>query len=198
LLKASAKTAIRLTYPQPVEIRLTGDREPAIRAVSDLYKSSRTTDPAKFLEDLAEACGTAYQRNAPERRFLSWCEAKEMSAAGMGIGSHTHSHPILARLSASEQSHELRESARQIQGNVGAHPQVLAFPVGKRHCFNDATRTALEETGYTAAFSFYGGSNLPRMLNRYDIHRETVGHDLSRRLFRLRFALEARAGTQLI
>ena len=36
--------------------------------------------------------------------FFSWEEAAEMERAGMAMGSHSHSHPILAGLSAAEQS----------------------------------------------------------------------------------------------
>ena len=44
--------------------------------------------------------------------YLTKNEIREMSKNGMIIGGHTHSHPLLSKLSDSQQLHEIRKSLK--------------------------------------------------------------------------------------
>ena len=72
---------------------------------------------------------------------MTWTEAAEMQKAGMAIGSHTHSHKILATLSTDEQQKECRDSRALLRENSLA-AESLAYPVGKPTLVLDATPCA--------------------------------------------------------
>jgi len=84
-----------------------------------------------------------------------------MIAGGMAIGSHTHSHPVLSQLDPQWQFEELSKSRAILKEKLGIEADALAYPVGGRNSFTDATQRAAQEAGYRVAFSFHGGVNLP-------------------------------------
>ena len=109
-----------------------------------------------------------------QRRFLDWSEAREMRDAGMAIGSHTRSHAILGRLSPELQKQELEDSKAQIEAQIGGRVRGLAYPVGARDCFSDATERIAMDAGYSMCFSAYGGINDATHLTRSNLLRGTV------------------------
>ena len=153
-----------------------------------LYKSPANTDSRRFLSALEDACEIS-PPNGTIRLFLDWTEAAEMVAAGMAIGAHSHSHDLLARLSPEAQFEEVRHSSDILKERLGVRADVCAYPVGTRDAFNDTTVAALRRAGYRAAFSYYGGINLPGMQTPFDILRTcTEGGEFSRFRFQISVA----------
>lgn len=113
----------------------------------------------------------------------------------MAFGSHTHSHEILTKLSPELQREEVRYSREVLERELKRRVDTLAYPVGLKHCFSGETIRALKDTGYRAAFSFYGGSNRTGEIQPFDIQRYGVA-DQSYGLFRLQSALGAVTGTR--
>jgi peptidoglycan/xylan/chitin deacetylase (PgdA/CDA1 family) len=90
---------------------------------------------------------------------LEWPQIRELRASGMDIGSHTYSHPNLARLSRAEAEEELRISKDVIGDRLGAPVDLFAYPFGKpRVHFTSTTMDAVRATGYrvAAAVTFRG------------------------------------------
>jgi peptidoglycan/xylan/chitin deacetylase (PgdA/CDA1 family) len=111
-----------------------------------------------------------------------------MIGAGMAIGSHTHSHHVLSQLGPEHQRQELAQSRALLKEQLGIEAEALAYPVGITTSFSDQTQQLARETGYRAAFSFHGGTNLPGMTRRYDVKRVGVG-DQSWPRFRVQAAI---------
>ena len=155
----------------------------SLRAILGLYKQPGNSDPARFIQELKEE---AKGDEPPTilRRFLNWDEAREMSGGGMAIGSHTHSHHVLSQLEPDQQREELSKSRAILKEQLGLEADVLAYPVGGRTSFTEQTQMSAHEAGYRAAFSFYGGTNLPGNTSRYDVRRIGIA-DLSRIRFRV-------------
>jgi len=109
-----------------------------------------------------------------ERRFLNWDEAREMVRGGMAIGSHTHSHVVLSQLEPHQQLEELSQSRTILKAQLGAEVEVLAYPVGHRDSFSEATKAIARDAGYRAAFSHYGGTNQRANASAFDIKRTKV------------------------
>jgi peptidoglycan/xylan/chitin deacetylase (PgdA/CDA1 family) len=85
-------------------------------------------------------------------RPLAWDQVRELRASGMDIGSHTYSHPNLARLTAAEAQDELRRSKDVISDRIGQEVELLAYPFGKPKVhFTDATARLAEAAGYRMA-----------------------------------------------
>jgi peptidoglycan/xylan/chitin deacetylase (PgdA/CDA1 family) len=60
---------------------------------------------------------------------MSWAGLAEMQASGLAtIGSHTHTHALLDRATASTAADELDRSIELIGANVGAAPRHFAYP----------------------------------------------------------------------
>jgi len=90
---------------------------------------------------------------------LDWAQVRELHASGMDIGSHTYSHPNLARLSAVEAEHELRRSTDVISDQLGAPVDLFAYPFGKPAVhFTTTTTDVVRAQGYrmAAAVTFRG------------------------------------------
>jgi hypothetical protein len=67
------------------------------------------------------------------RRFqlLNREEVKALASAGMTIGSHTISHPMLSHISAERAREEMGESRRMLEEALGRPVWALAYPYGE-------------------------------------------------------------------
>ncbi len=191
IVKHSRKDSFRIHYPQPAEFRLDRARPSATVFQLLLFCSNHAaTNYAPLIDELETACDCARPNGSSERCFMNWDEVREMQAAGMSFGSHTHNHEVLSGLPLEGQRSELAESRVILERELGRVVDILAYPVGRPYTFNADTRAALEDCGYRAAFSFYGGLNPRDKVNRLDIRREDC-HSPSTALFRLQTTLAA-------
>jgi peptidoglycan/xylan/chitin deacetylase (PgdA/CDA1 family) len=176
MLKTGRRRRFSLCYPADlvVDIEENGIKR-SLRDVLSLYKRPDNTDSTRFILDLKER-SKGDDPPAKLRRFLSWGEAREMISAGMMIGSHTCTHPVLSQLEPEQQRHELARSRALLGKQLGINTDVLAYPVGNSNSFSDETERIAQDVGYRAAFSFYGGTNLPGMTRKYDVKRVGVGY----------------------
>jgi peptidoglycan/xylan/chitin deacetylase (PgdA/CDA1 family) len=172
LVRNTTKTEINLAYPAPLKVRLNGRRDAAIAAILQHYNRTDNLRSEEFLADVRRKAESEVPK--PKRRFLDWNEAREMHNAGMEIGSHTKSHAILGRLSPERQQQELKESKEMIEMHLGKEVNSLAYPVGARDCFNEATEEMAINAGYRMCFSAYGGINDAAHLKRSNLLRGTV------------------------
>ena len=117
-----------------------------------------------------------------------------MIRGGMSVGSHTHSHEVLGRLSCDQQYEELRLSREILERELGIEVEALAYPVGGRSTFSEETYGALKRAGYRLAFSFYGGVNGFKEIDPFDVRRNGVESDLTYERFRFQTSLAAMTG----
>ncbi|MBM3417021.1 MAG: polysaccharide deacetylase family protein [Bacteroidetes bacterium] len=67
----------------------------------------------------------------PRKMMMSWSEVKELHEAGFYIGSHSHTHPMLASLAGEEELfNELSVSSEKIQQQLGEKPLTISYPIG--------------------------------------------------------------------
>ena len=113
---------------------------------------------------------------AHERLFMHWGQIQEMSDNGMEVGSHTINHHMLAKLTESEQRHEIEHSKEVIEKEIGVPIHALAYPIGRKHCFTDLTKRIAKESGYDLAFNNEPEYNKPPF-DPFDINRISVNED---------------------
>jgi peptidoglycan/xylan/chitin deacetylase (PgdA/CDA1 family) len=191
IIKRSVKRRIHLEYPEPESFYLAVDGGKRVSMeILRLFAQPAVTDPERFLAELERECEVSRPEAEAERCFLNWEEARDMQQHGMAFGSHTHSHEILAKLSSERQREEVRCSREILERELNRSIDILAYPVGLKHCFSSDTVRTLQETGYRAAFSFYGGSNRVGEIRPFDIRRYGVA-DPSFARFRLQTSLRA-------
>ncbi len=169
------------------EIDLTRmDVTQAVGRILRWFKSDGPAQPAALVADVAAACDGPVRQCAPDRQFVSWEEAGEMLEGGMALGSHTHSHRLLGRLTPEEQMEEVVNSRNVFRQRLGIVPRVMALPCGSSSL---ETPSILARAGYEAAFSTRCGVNLPEAWDFYSLRRIPVDRSTSLPLFRLRVAL---------
>jgi peptidoglycan/xylan/chitin deacetylase (PgdA/CDA1 family) len=101
MVRTSRKDRVELAgwLPAPVHFD-EPDRESAVRKLLRAYKDMPDESHGKYLDDVAEAtesgrCGPAEGKDF----WMDWPMLRSMRAAGMTLGGHTVSHPVLARRS---------------------------------------------------------------------------------------------------
>lgn len=196
MVRHSSQEQLILEYPKRACFPLPGSREPVVQALLGYYKDPATRDPEAFLAGLRKASAAA----PPERDghlFMSWEDARSVAAQGMEIGSHTHSHRLLSKLKEAEQIEELTHSRDLICQHLGRAPRALAYPVGSLASFNSTTVRAARAAGYEAAFSYFGGVNLPGRLDPFNLLRNSVDFGTPLATFRLRLTLMMAAGKRV-
>jgi peptidoglycan/xylan/chitin deacetylase (PgdA/CDA1 family) len=191
VLKHTTVDRLRLEFPGRFEVeyeRLGRDR--AIRELLRFYKTSSNFDEEAFFEHLEERAEVAVDAEALGRElFVSWDQVRQMREAGMAIGSHTHSHRILARLPEAHQRDELATSKARLESELGARVETVAYPVGTRTAFSELTKRLARETGYRLAFSNDGGINRADRTDPFDVRRITLDQSVTFPLFRVRSVL---------
>jgi peptidoglycan/xylan/chitin deacetylase (PgdA/CDA1 family) len=176
VLKKTAKDQLSLSYPSPMHVELRSvPRGAAIDQVLRIYKSAPELNDIRFFQELESQAAVEVDERALGRDlFMNWDQLRELSGAGMTIGAHTVNHPILARLTESEQRYELAESKHQLEHELKQPVDAVAYPVGGKSAFADMTKRIAGELGYRLGFSFYGGINWPGDHDCLDLRRCAV------------------------
>lgn len=166
------------------------DREGAVRKLLRKYKAIPAEKTAGYLDALATATGTGRCRaEAGENLWMTWDMLREMKAAGMTIGGHTVTHPVLSRMSAQDQRHEILECGRRLAHELGEPMRYFSYPVGNTTAFDQTTRECLREAGVSYAFSYYGGYGRFQGWDDYDVRRVAIETELDTDWFRSILAL---------
>ena len=160
-------------------------REQAVRTLLRTYKSIPGESTDAYLRAIGDATGTG--RCDPiegARLWMNWDMLREMRAAGMTIGGHTVSHPVLAQVSRERQKMEISGCGQRIKQELNEPMLCFSYPNGNLRAFNSDTRACLQECDVQYAFSYYGGYRRFDDWDDYDVRRVAVESDQSMDLFR--------------
>jgi len=112
-----------------------------------------------------------------------------MRHAGIFLGSHTLSHPVLSQLPFDEIYKELSESKRILEARLGEQVLDFAFPFGRpEDCGADA-HTAAVRCGYRSAVTTSWGINRPGA-DMHALRRVQLGEERTAAMFGLKLHLE--------
>jgi len=81
-------------------------------------------------------------------RMLCWSQIRELAAAGVEIGAHSHSHPQLDQIGLSRLRDELGTSRKLLEDGLGRAVPSMAYPFGYS---NARVREMTREAGYQYA-----------------------------------------------
>jgi peptidoglycan/xylan/chitin deacetylase (PgdA/CDA1 family) len=150
----------------------------ASATATELVRVRRGLDPKRgeeMLDDLAAATGSGRRPRERGEEFITWEHAREMAAAGMSLGGHTDTHPVLATLSEEGQRAEIERGLDRIATELGERPATFAYPVGLQGTFDSSTKAALAACGVSLAFSNYGGYTRRSNWDPLELRRVGVG-----------------------
>lgn len=92
----------------------------------------------------------------PRSPMITWEEAAAMDDV-FHWGAHTHSHPVLSRVSPAAARDEVCLSRNKIREMTGQVTNLFAYPNGRPDDYSDTTKKILESEGFIAAFTTISG-----------------------------------------
>ncbi|WP_214365537.1 polysaccharide deacetylase family protein [Pseudonocardia sp. H11422] len=131
----------------------------------------------------------------PLDRMLAWTQIDEVSAAGMEIGAHSHSHAELDQLHDDALMQELSASKSLLEDRLGCEIPALAYPYGYS---SRRVRTAVRTAGYRHAAAVANATSrpphspfaMPRLTIRRSTSLDTFGQVLQGRRVARTFLLD--------
>ena len=80
--------------------------------------------------------------------LMNWRQAQELYAGNIQIGSHSVTHPWLAKINAEKVAEEILDSRKQIEDRVGVEVYNFSYPYSSTH---PEARRILKDGGYLCA-----------------------------------------------
>ncbi len=111
------------------------------------------------------------QRNGSSRMMLSWDEVREMAENGITMGCHTHSHPILSKMSLPDAKTEILISKQIVEEQLKMPVRHFAYPNGRAEDFSEDLRDYCREIGFASVASVIYGVNDPADWNAFCVKR---------------------------
>jgi len=122
---------------------------------------------------VAELTARAGVDRLPDDLMMTTAQLKQLHAAGMEIGGHTHRHPILARLDHAEAQAEIAAGKAWLEETLGNRVRLFAYPNGKPGAdYLPEQADIVRELGFDAGVSTQRGVSTARS-DVYQLRRFT-------------------------
>jgi peptidoglycan/xylan/chitin deacetylase (PgdA/CDA1 family) len=139
-----------------------------------------------FLDTLRERAGlpanwrSAYESEGARQRFflMNKDALRQLLEAGMAVGAHTMTHPVLAQASSEAAWCEISKSREVLENAAGTSIWGLAYPFGDPAAAGVREFEMAERAGYRCAFMNCGGGFRP-FSSRFAIPRVHVTADMT-------------------
>lgn len=143
------------TDPQSMPPTLT-QRQAAITTLINQIKYLPVAERVAVTEQLALEAKV----QLPTDLMMTSADVKAMRRAGMQIGAHTVSHPILARLTRTQAMQEIGDSKRFLEDLLGERVSLFAYPNGKPgEDYSPESVDVVRSLGFDAAVSTQWGAS---------------------------------------
>jgi peptidoglycan/xylan/chitin deacetylase (PgdA/CDA1 family) len=159
-----AWAAIQATSRQAVTVEdrsmplvSAADRAAAYRAIRTLLKAGphQEIDPSLTrLEEELLAPGAP--RSVPSGRSLDWPDLRDLRGAGLALGSHTRTHPLLTRVDERTVAEEIVGGVDDLARETGSDLPAFAYPSGE---VPERAEAILGEARIRVAFTTRRGVN---------------------------------------
>lgn len=123
-------------------------------------------------------------------RPMTWRHVKALADAGIEIGSHTVSHPVLSRIQdPQELQREIADSKAAIEARTGKPVYSLAYPTGGPQAYSEQVVECVRQAGYRFAFRYESAVNVPGAWDPHKLGRSAVERYVTRESFRAALAM---------
>lgn len=134
-----------LAGPDGLDLTAGANRFNAYRTVKNPISRMGHTDRDRTIAELARLLRV----EPPKDRMLNWDDARELQAAGIEIGAHTYSHPLLAKIEPEEAHWEMTRSRDDLKQELGIERPSFCFPAGS---LNDRLLRLVPALGFRCTF----------------------------------------------
>ncbi|NOT51419.1 MAG: polysaccharide deacetylase family protein [Chitinophagaceae bacterium] len=129
-LSKTRKNSIELSYDfvpenfKTIELKNLSGKE---KEIKPWLKKLSNQHRLLIMRSLLEQCNDV----ETPRKMMNWNDVRELGNNGFIIGSHSHTHPMLASLQNEDEiSEELKISSQRIQQETGKLPATISYPIG--------------------------------------------------------------------
>lgn len=161
-------------------------RREAIRSLLDRLKYRPVDERLALVQRVVDAADAPL----PGGMMMRTDQVKSLQQAGMTVGAHTVTHPILLKLSADQARQEIDQSRQQLAAILGEPVRHFAYPNGvPGRDLDNATAAIVQDLGFDSAVTTAWGAaragadcfQLPRF-TPWDRSRLKFGGRLARNL----------------
>jgi peptidoglycan/xylan/chitin deacetylase (PgdA/CDA1 family) len=129
----------------------------AIARINSILKLMPDEIKDEMIDSIAESLGVELPpAPPPEYGPITWEQAREMDAAGVEIGSHTRTHPILTNIDGERLRRELNDSKSKLESILNRSVELFCYPNGNS---NNSVEREIERAGYRCAVTTEEGLN---------------------------------------
>ncbi len=129
-----------------------------VRAIGEILGAVKYRSPAERV-DLTERIAQIAAVDLPVDLMMTSAQATNLVRMGFSLGSHTHTHPILARLEPDAARREIEAGKRRVEELAGGRVSLFAYPNGFPDRDYSATTVELvRAAGFDAAVSASPGA----------------------------------------
>ena len=148
-------------------------QEKALTFIRSLDEEARAFAVNRLIDKLE----VSELRSQPDL-MLSWHEVTAMQNGGISFGSHSVTHPILAKVSLERARDEIVRAKQIIEERLGTCVRTFAYPNGRTGDFNQTTKMLLQDSGHVCALTTNFGTNECDQ-DLFELRRATPwGHDI--------------------
>jgi len=116
---------------------------PGLKSLKPWMKHLPNARRLEIMDAVVEQCDDVL---VPQHLMMSWEEIRQLQRAGFTIGSHSHTHPLLASLEDEKEiEQELNRSRQIIEQETGKTPLTISYPIGS---FDQRVIRLSEQAGY--------------------------------------------------
>ena len=158
--------------PEKYKVVAMGNSSENKKEIKPWLKKLSNTQRQMVLERILQQCDDA---SLPKDKMMNWSEVKQLACSGFIIGSHSHTHPMLASLqNENEIADELKISRDKINSALGFYPASISYPIGS---FDERVTRISKTSGYKYGlaveqqFFKYGQNDLYK-IPRVELYQE--------------------------
>ena len=136
----TAKDTVAITDHRGEVHRFATKGKDATEGLRTLLKRVPNRTRARILAELTESTDGEPGRIPPAYRPCTWEALRAMSEAGVSVGAHTVTHPILSRVETErEAEEEILGSKERIEAALQRAVELFAYPNGTAEDLNEVT-----------------------------------------------------------
>jgi len=151
------ETALDLR-PLGLGLYRTGSSNERVRTIGEILSAIKYRSPAERVE-LTERIARIATVDLPADLMMTSAQATNLVRMGFSLGSHTDTHPILARLEPDDARREIEAGKRRVEELAGSRVSLFAYPNGfPGRDYSAATAELVRSAGFDAAVSASPGA----------------------------------------
>lgn len=125
-----------------LDLIINGRSNPMVKDVKPWMKKLSNQQRILIMQSVLQQCNDVQTPG----KMMSWDDIRQLNRQGFIIGSHSHTHPMLASLqNESEITDELSISGARIRQETGNFPKAISYPIGS---FDDRVVNLSKANGY--------------------------------------------------